>query len=175
MTRVSWLVSVFAKLHWQTLPILPIVAVARSTGRILCAVDRSLRLLACAAPGRRRSAAARSPRAFRRLPDRYPLGDSARAARVCYPLDLPRELNKTTIAEYRVEPGDGLLILPHDLESKIRLPADQTVLADGTIDLGKYGRLYVAGKSVAEIEKLVQARSRRRRRTRKSASSTSGW
>ena len=28
------------------------------------------------------------------------------------PLDLPRELNKTTMTEYRVEPGDGLLVLP---------------------------------------------------------------
>ena len=49
------------------------------------------------------------------------------------PVDLPRELNKTTLEVYRVEPG-RTLILPHDLESKVRLPADQTVLADGTID-----------------------------------------
>src|SRR5918995_62961 len=91
------------------------------------------------------------------LPDRYPLGDQARAVRICLPQDLPRELNKTTLAEYRVEPGDGLLVLPSDLESKARLPSDQTVLADGTIDLGKYGRLYAAGKTVPEIEAGVQA------------------
>jgi polysaccharide export outer membrane protein len=91
------------------------------------------------------------------LPDRYPLGDRAREARICIPQDLPRELNKTTLAEYRVEPGDGLLVLPSDLESKVRLPSDQTVLADGTIDLGKYGRLYAAGKTVPEIEAGVQA------------------
>jgi polysaccharide biosynthesis/export protein len=91
------------------------------------------------------------------LADRYPLGDRARAARICVPEDLPRELNKTTLEEFRVEPGDGLLILPSELESKVRLPSDQTVLADGTIDLGKYGRLYVAGKSVPEIEAAVQA------------------
>jgi len=30
-------------------------------------------------------------------------------------------------------------------------------LPDGTINLGKYGQLVVAGQSVAEIEKLVQA------------------
>ena len=72
------------------------------------------------------------------LPDRYPIGDSARAARLCVPQSIPRELNKTTLDEYRVEPGDGLLVMPHDLDSKVRLPADQTILADGTIDLGKW-------------------------------------
>lgn len=91
------------------------------------------------------------------LPDRYPLGDQARAARICHPIDLPRELKKSTIDEYRVEPGDGLLVVPHDLDSKVRIPADQTIIADGTIDLGKYGRLYVAGRSIPEIESMVQA------------------
>jgi len=91
------------------------------------------------------------------LPDRYPLGDSARAARLCTPVELPRELNKSTLADYRVEPGDGLLVLTPDLESKIRLPADQTILADGTIDLGKYGPLHVAGRSIPEIELAVKA------------------
>jgi polysaccharide export outer membrane protein len=119
-------------------------------------LDRRLCLLLCAAllggcVGCGTVAQGVSP-----LPDRYPLGDAARMARICVPEDLPRELQKTTLDEYRVEPGDGLLILPHDLESKIRLPADQTVLADGTIDLSKYGRLYVAGRSVAEIEAMVQ-------------------
>jgi polysaccharide export outer membrane protein len=37
------------------------------------------------------------------------------------------------------------------------MPADQTVIVDGTIDLGKYGRLFVAGRSMPEIEALVQA------------------
>jgi polysaccharide export outer membrane protein len=119
-------------------------------------LDRRLRLLACAALLGGVAGCGTVAQGVSPLPDRYPLGDSARAARVCFPMDLPRELNKTTLDEYRVEPGDGLLILPHDLESKIRLPADQTILADGTIDLSKYGRLYVAGKSVAEVEKLVQ-------------------
>lgn len=91
------------------------------------------------------------------LPDRYPVGDGARAARLCNPVALPRELNKSTLADYRVEPGDGLLVLTSDLESKIRLPADQTVIADGTIDLGKYGPLHVAGRSVPEIEVAVKA------------------
>jgi polysaccharide export outer membrane protein len=119
-------------------------------------LDSRLRLIACAALLGGAAGCGTVGQGVSPLPDRYPLGDSARAARVCFPMDLPRELNKTTLDEYRVEPGDGLLILPHDLESKIRLPADQTILADGTIDLSKYGRLYVAGKSVLEVEKLVQ-------------------
>jgi protein involved in polysaccharide export with SLBB domain len=90
------------------------------------------------------------------LPDRYPLGDNARAARLCHPVEIPRELHKSTLADYRVEPGDGLLVLPSDLDSKVRLPADQTILADGTIDLGKYGQLQVAGKSLPEIEQMVK-------------------
>lgn len=115
--------------------------------------SRCLRLVACAA------LLAAGPvgcgtvsQGFSPLPDRYPLGDGARAARICTPQDLPRELVKSTLADYRVEPGDGLLVLPHDLDTKVRMPADQTVLADGTIDLGKYGRLRVAGKTVPEIE-----------------------
>jgi polysaccharide biosynthesis/export protein len=91
------------------------------------------------------------------LPDRYPIGDSARAARLCMPQELPREGLKKTLPEYRVEPGDGLLVMPADLESKVRMPADQTILADGTIDLGKYGRLHVAGRSLPEIEEMVKA------------------
>jgi polysaccharide export outer membrane protein len=120
-------------------------------------LDRRLRLLACAAVLGGPVGCGTVAQGVSPLPDRYPLGDAARAVRICFPQDLPRELNKTTLDEYRVEPGDGLLILPHDLESKIRLPADQTILADGTIDLSKYGRLYVAGKSVPEIEAFVQA------------------
>jgi polysaccharide export outer membrane protein len=118
---------------------------------------RCLRAVACAAllgslAGCGTVASGISP-----LPDRYPLGDRAREARICLPQDLPRELHKTTIDEYRIEPGDGLLILPSDLDSKVRVPSDQTVLADGTIDLGKYGRLYAAGKTVGQIEAEVQS------------------
>jgi hypothetical protein len=40
----------------------------------------------------------------------------------------------------------------------VRLPADQPVLPDGTIDLGRYGRLVVAGQTVEQIEAAVQTR-----------------
>lgn len=71
---------------------------------------------------------------------------------------LPRELNKTVIADYILEPGDGLLIEPAAFDSPVRLPADQTVLPDGTIDLGEYGRLQVTGRTVSKVEQMVEAR-----------------
>lgn len=117
---------------------------------------RRLRLLICAVLLATACGCGTVAQGVSPLPDRYPLGDSARAARLCAPQHLPRELLKTTLAEYRVEPGDGLIAMPADLESKIRFPSDQTILADGTIDLGKYGRLYAAGRTLPEIEEAVK-------------------
>jgi polysaccharide biosynthesis/export protein len=82
-------------------------------------------------------------------PERYPLIKPAKLARQTAPADLPKELHKTVLGSYIVEPGDGLLVLPADLDSPVRLPSDQTVLPDGSIDLGRYGRLEVAGRTVA--------------------------
>jgi protein involved in polysaccharide export with SLBB domain len=70
---------------------------------------------------------------------------------------VPRELNKLVLPPYVVEPGDVLLVQPTDLESTVRLPGDQSVLPDGSIDLGKYGRLVVAGKRVEEIEAVARS------------------
>ncbi|HTU27704.1 MAG TPA: polysaccharide biosynthesis/export family protein [Pirellulales bacterium] len=69
---------------------------------------------------------------------------------------LPRELDKGVLAEYRLQPGDVLLLETESLDSPVRFPGDQTVLPDGTIDLGRYGRREVAGKTVEEIEQEVQ-------------------
>lgn len=73
------------------------------------------------------------------------------------PPALPRELAKVPLAEYIVEPGDALLVQVSDLDSPVRLPADQPVLPDGVIELGEYGRPVVAGKSVPAIEAEVKA------------------
>jgi polysaccharide biosynthesis/export protein len=70
--------------------------------------------------------------------------------------DVPRELSKTVIEPYVIQPGDALLIEPEALETPLRFPVDQTVLPDGTIDLGPYGRRIVAGKSVDQIEAGVR-------------------
>ena len=69
----------------------------------------------------------------------------------------PRELDKQVLPAYIVEPGDVLLVQP-EFDSPVRLPPDQPVLADGTIDLGRYGKLEAAGKTVEQIEAEVSAR-----------------
>lgn len=72
------------------------------------------------------------------------------------PVALPRELDKRVASPFVVEPGDVLLIQPVNLDSAVRLPGDQPVLTDGTIQLGRYGRLVVAGKTLPEIETEVK-------------------
>lgn len=81
------------------------------------------------------------------------------------PPPLARELAKTPMAEYVVEPGDVLLVQPVEFDSPVRLPADQPVLPDGVIELGEYGRPMVAGKTVpaieAEVRQLVKAKEKK--------------
>ncbi len=81
------------------------------------------------------------------------------------PPALPRELAKMPLVEYIVEPSDVLLIQPADLDSTVRVPADQPVLPDGAIELGEYGRPIVAGKTVPQIEmevrQLVKAKEKK--------------
>jgi len=67
-----------------------------------------------------------------------------------------RELEKVSLAAYVVEPGDTLSVEVTDLDSPIRLPGNQPVLQDGTIDLGKFGRPVVAWKTVTQIELEVR-------------------
>src|SRR5262245_8940797 len=88
------------------------------------------------------------------FPEGHPLTEEAKAMRAAAPepLPLPRELNKHVLPPYTVEPGDVLLVQPADLDSPIRLPGDQPVLTDGTINLGRYGPLQVAGKTLVQIE-----------------------
>lgn len=73
------------------------------------------------------------------------------------PAPLPRELAKELLPPHVVEPGDTLLVQPVDFDSPVRLPPDQPVQPDGTIDLGKYGRPVVAGKTLAQVEEQVRA------------------
>lgn len=70
---------------------------------------------------------------------------------------LPRELDKTVLPAIYLEPGATLLIEPVDFTSEIRLPADQQVLADGTVDLGRYGRIIVAGMTIEQAEGAIEA------------------
>jgi polysaccharide export outer membrane protein len=72
------------------------------------------------------------------------------------PQALPTELEKQMLPEYVVWPGDVLRAEMVDLDSPVRLPADQPVQIDGKIDLGPYGRIFVAGMTLESVEKLVQ-------------------
>ncbi len=89
----------------------------------------------------------------------HKLLDAAKAMKQAAPVPaaVPRELDKRPQPPYVVEPGDVLLVLPADVDSPIRLPGDQPVMPDGTIQLGKYGRLPAAGKTAEEIEAAVKA------------------
>jgi polysaccharide biosynthesis/export protein len=91
-------------------------------------------------------------------PSGHRLIPEAKALRSAYPdpLPLPRELDKRISTPYVVEPGDVLLVQPVNLDSPVRLPGDQTVLPDGTVQLGRYGMIVVAGKTIPQIEADVR-------------------
>ncbi len=89
------------------------------------------------------------------FPSRYPLTDASNAAALGPPVDAPRELRKAISPDYVIEPGDSLIITPVDLDSRVRLSTDQPVLPDGTVDLSKYGRWRVAGKTIDTIESEI--------------------
>ena len=93
-----------------------------------------------------------SPPANQLLPDTKAIRNGSPPAPA-----VPRELAKELHPAYVVEPGDTLLVQPADLDSPVRLPPDQVVLADGTIDLGVYGRPVVAGKTQEQIVAQVGA------------------
>jgi polysaccharide biosynthesis/export protein len=69
-----------------------------------------------------------------------------------------RELEKIVLAPHRIEPGDVVSIEPVDFNSGIQLPGDQTVPADGTINIGSFGSIYVVGQTTGQIENQVETR-----------------
>src|SRR5438093_355329 len=96
---------------------------------------------------------------FTLFPASSTLLDSTFAVRqpVQPPPPVPRELDQRVLAPYTVEPGDSVVIYPADLDSPVRLPGDQVIMPDGTISLGRFGEVIVAGKAVRDIENLVRA------------------
>ena len=93
------------------------------------------------------------------FPEGHRLIDAAKELKqaATEPQPLPRELEKRNLPPYYVEPGDTLLVQPANLDSPVRLPTDQPVLQDGTIDLGVYGQVVVSGRTTAEIQTIVRA------------------
>lgn len=71
-------------------------------------------------------------------------------------VQVPRELEQGVLPVHYLQPGDVLLIEPVDLNSDVRIPADQHVLADGTLDLATFGRVMVAGLSLEMAENLIE-------------------
>ncbi|MDQ3329751.1 MAG: SLBB domain-containing protein [Planctomycetota bacterium] len=69
---------------------------------------------------------------------------------------VARELCKTVPPSYILEPGDAVLIETVRFDSPLRFAADQVIQPDGTVDLGKYGRIVVAGKRIEEVEICIE-------------------
>lgn len=94
---------------------------------------------------------------FSLWPNSFPLLKQTKevAAEVPVGMCLARELNQEPVLNYFVEPGDRILIEPVKLDSELDLIGDQLVQVDGSIDLGEFGRLRVAGFTVEGIEAAI--------------------
>jgi protein involved in polysaccharide export with SLBB domain len=105
---------------------------------------------------------ASSPGGFTLFPTGHFLTDTTKRLREAAPdsPDVPRELSKSILPTYLIQPGDSLTIETESIDSPIRFPGEQTVLPDGTIDLGRLGRGIAAGKTVEQIEREVQGLAR---------------
>ncbi len=68
---------------------------------------------------------------------------------------VTRELAKQVLPSHYLQPGDELLVEAINGESEIRIPADQQVAADGSLDLGKFGRVVVASLTLEQAERLI--------------------
>ena len=72
------------------------------------------------------------------------------------PTTVPRERAKTVLPLHRLSPGDAVVIEALTLRRDLQIPADQRVLADGTVDLGACGRCVVAGQTLEGAESLIE-------------------
>lgn len=90
-------------------------------------------------------------------PSQFPILTTAKeyAAQSPMPGGLNHELDKQVLPHYFVEPGDRLLIEPVELDSKFQAVGDQEVKVDGSVDLGRFGRIRVAGMTVEAIELAI--------------------
>jgi polysaccharide export outer membrane protein len=70
-------------------------------------------------------------------------------------LGLPRELDKTTLAEYVIEPPDILMIEASDALPGRPVAGERLVRPDGTILLPSYGEVYVVGMTPRQAESAI--------------------
>jgi polysaccharide export outer membrane protein len=68
--------------------------------------------------------------------------------------DQPRELDKTTMPRYLVEPPDELDVTVKPTPTDWS-PGSLAVRQDGVIDLGLYGDVFVAGLTLDEVERRI--------------------
>jgi polysaccharide export outer membrane protein len=88
---------------------------------------------------------------------RYPSGTHGHGELPPVPPDVPREFEKQALPPYIVEPPDILLI---NASNAITLPTQplvgqHLVRMDGTINLGIYGSVFVAGLTLDQIQDVV--------------------
>src|SRR4051812_34146640 len=69
--------------------------------------------------------------------------------------NLPRELTKTSLPDYVVEPPDLIQIEVLEALPGRPIAGERLVRPDGKISLGFYGDLYVAGLTTDEIKEKV--------------------
>lgn len=95
-------------------------------------------------------------------PGPYQLSDSARLISESHtrPAAMARELNEEVLPQFAVDPGDTLYLEPAKFDSAMRLPADQPVQLDGTISVGRFGRVHVAGMTIPQIKDVVESQIR---------------
>lgn len=70
-------------------------------------------------------------------------------------LGLPRELDKTTLPEYVIEPPDILTIQASDALPGRAIVGERLVRPDGTILLPSYGEVYVVGLTPRQAEAAI--------------------
>ncbi|MBY0586101.1 polysaccharide export protein [bacterium] len=79
---------------------------------------------------------------------------------VCKTDAVPRELDKVSGPEYVVEPPDIIYVEGLNTLPTQPLVGEKLVRPDGTINLGFYGDLHVAGLTLSEIEAKIEERLR---------------
>jgi polysaccharide export outer membrane protein len=77
---------------------------------------------------------------------------------VCAVDAVPRELDKASLPEYVVEPPDVIFVEALNTLPTQPLVGEKLVRPDGTINLGYYGDIHVAGRTLAEIEAKIEER-----------------
>jgi polysaccharide export outer membrane protein len=96
--------------------------------------------------------------------DRPATSDLPLPAPSCHPMgiygpgDVPRELAKIVIPDYIIEPPDILLVeaIPSLPDQPVQ--GEHLVRPDGTINLGTYGSVRVAGLTLEEARKVIKER-----------------